>query len=64
MICTSANFYHDAEYTDYVTLNLIFREATPAKPIFLFNNALFGLIDDFYQQLRILSMIVWHFLLK
>ncbi|UZU43856.1 hypothetical protein ORU98_11900 [Pasteurella multocida] len=48
MICTSANFYHDAEYTDYVTLNLIFREATPAKPIFLFNNALFGLIDDFF----------------
>ncbi len=52
MICTSANFYHDAEYTDYVTLNLIFREATPAKPIFLFNNALFGLIDDFLSAIE------------
>lgn len=52
MLCTSAYFHHEADFVDYVTVNLTFQEATPAKPIFLFKFSLLGLIDDFLNKLE------------
>ncbi|NBI12617.1 phage morphogenesis protein [[Haemophilus] felis] len=52
MLCVSMQFHHDAEYADYVTLDLVFREATPAKPIFLDENGLLSKIDALLNQLE------------
>lgn len=46
------SFINDAEYADYVTLDLVFREATPAKPIFLDENGLLSKIDALLNQLE------------
>ncbi|MCK3654917.1 hypothetical protein A4G19_03775 [Pasteurellaceae bacterium Macca] len=51
MICTSVNLRHEAEYVNYVTLDLTFREATPSKPIFVFESALVSRIDALLNQL-------------
>lgn len=51
MLCTSANFRHDAEMIDYVALDLTFVESTPAKPIFVFNSAFLSQIDSLLNQL-------------
>lgn len=51
MLCTSANFRHDAEMIDYVALDLTFVESTPAKPIFVFNAAFLSQIDRLLNQL-------------
>lgn len=45
MQCISSSFSHEAEYVDYVTLDLQFEEATEAQPIFVFENALLTKID-------------------
>lgn len=52
MLCTSAYFHHEADFVDYVTVSLSFQEATPAKPIFLFNFSVLGLIDELLSELE------------
>lgn len=52
MLCTSAYFHHEADFVDYVTVSLSFQEATPAKPIFLFNFSVLGLIDELLTKLE------------
>lgn len=52
MICTAAQFHHEAEYTDYVTLELTFREATPITPIFLDKHSVLSKIDLLLNQLE------------
>lgn len=50
MICESANFHHEAEFINYVTLDLTFKVATPAKPIFVFNNSVLSQVDKLANQ--------------
>lgn len=45
MICVSSSFRHEAEWINYASVELQFKEATPAKPIFLFENSLLSSID-------------------
>lgn len=52
MICTGANFRHEAEMIDYVALDLTFIESTPAKPIFVFNHSLLAKIDALLNELE------------
>ena len=52
MICASAYFRHEAEFVDYVTIDLMFKEATPAKPIFVFNNAFLALLDEILTDIE------------
>ncbi|ACA32341.1 DNA circularization protein [Histophilus somni] len=52
MLCTSANFRHDAEMIDYVALDLTFVESTPAKPIFVFEFSFLAKIDELLTQLE------------
>ncbi|QGM80658.1 DNA circularization protein [Otariodibacter oris] len=51
MICSSASLRHEADYVDYVALDLNFIEATPAKPIFLFQSQI-GQIDELISKLE------------
>ncbi|WP_439240864.1 DNA circularization protein [Lonepinella sp. BR2474] len=46
MLCVSSNFRHEADLVDYVQVDLRFEEASPAQPIFVFNNALLSLINQ------------------
>ncbi|OOF46946.1 phage morphogenesis protein [Rodentibacter trehalosifermentans] len=52
MICTGANFRHEADMIDYVALDLTFIESTPAKPIFIFNHSLLAKIDTLLSELE------------
>ena len=51
MICTSATFSHEADFIDYVSLQLTFKEATPAQPIFIFKNSLLNKIDEILNKI-------------
>ncbi|MDG6895036.1 DNA circularization protein [Volucribacter amazonae] len=52
MICYSASFKHEADYINYVLVDLSFKEATPAKPIFVFENSLLNKIDEYLNKLE------------
>lgn len=52
MICTGANFRHEADMINYVALDLTFIESTPAKPIFVFNHSLLAKIDALLSELE------------
>lgn len=52
MICVSASIRHEADYVNYALLELSFREATPAKPIFVFESSLLANIDSLINELE------------
>ncbi|MFU2131932.1 DNA circularization protein [Gallibacterium anatis] len=52
MICRSMSLRHDADYINYVSVDLTFVETTPAKPIFLFEFSIFGKIDELLSMLE------------
>ncbi|MGX3066459.1 DNA circularization protein [Ursidibacter arcticus] len=52
MICQSASLRHGDEFVDYVALDLSFCEATPVKPLFLFENSLLSKIDELISLLE------------
>lgn len=51
MICYAASFRHEADFVDYVALELSFKQATPMKPIFVFEHALLSKIDKLLNQI-------------
>ncbi|MDO9755024.1 DNA circularization N-terminal domain-containing protein, partial [Glaesserella parasuis] len=61
MILVSANLRHDAENVNYVALDLTFREATPLKPIFVFEHSLLAKIDRYLNLVDkfIGDMLAW-----
>lgn len=52
MICYSTSLKHDAESVNSVQLDLRFKEATPAKPIFVFDHSVLTQIDALLQRLQ------------
>ncbi|PJG83764.1 DNA circularization protein [Caviibacterium pharyngocola] len=50
MLCIYAGFSHDAEFVDYVSVQLTFKEATPAKPILVLR-PLFSLLDELLNDI-------------
>ena len=51
MLCTSYSIRHDAENINYCALDLTFREATEAEPIFVFEAPIVGKIDGLFNQI-------------
>ncbi|OOH87333.1 hypothetical protein BMT54_10000 [Pasteurellaceae bacterium 15-036681] len=52
MLLASANLRHEAEFVDYVSLDLTFKEASEMQPIFVFESALVSQIDQLINQLE------------
>ena len=51
MLCTSYSIRHDAENINYCALDLTFKEATEAEPIFVFESPIVGKIDGLFNQI-------------
>ncbi|PJG86220.1 DNA circularization protein [Conservatibacter flavescens] len=52
MMCSSHRVRHDAENINHCTLDLTFKEATEAEPIFVFKSAIVSKIDGLIVQLE------------
>lgn len=51
MLCTSYSIRHDAENINYCALDLTFKAATEAEPIFVFESPIVGKIDGLFNQI-------------
>lgn len=51
MVCYASSFKHQADFVDYVALDLSFKQATPMQPIFVFEHELLSKIDKLLNDI-------------
>lgn len=54
MLCVSHSITHDAENVNYCSLDLTFKEASEAEPIFVFDSSALAMIDRLIGQIEAL----------